>query len=170
MLDRGSPRPWRWEPGAWALGTGGGSVQRVNRRVSLALSVAAVAAFATGCATFSDSGNVARVGDTPLTDDDFQAQLLELGAPDDQLLPAAAVRAEITTWIRTQVTASDAPGLSAEEAAGRYDAGLDTGRTVCINGIVVEERDTATRVAGELAGEGRLRRASRCREPRPEPR
>jgi hypothetical protein len=120
----------------------------------LALSVTAVAALTTGCATFSDSSNVARVGDATLTNDEFQAQLLELGAPDDQLLPAEALRAEITTWIQEQVAATDADGLSPEEAAELYDAGLESGGTVCINGIVVEDQDTATGVADDLADGG----------------
>ena len=129
-------------------------MRRVNRRFLLALSATAVAALTTGCATFSDSSNVARVGDATLTNDDFQAQLLELGAPDDQLLPAEAIRAEITTWIQEQVAATDTDGLSADEAAERYDAGLESSGTVCINGIVVEDQDTATSVADDLAGGG----------------
>jgi hypothetical protein len=115
------------------------------------LSVTAIAALATGCATFSDSSNVARVGDTTLTNDDFQAQLLELGATADQLLPAEAVRAQIATWIQEQVAAADTAGVSADEAAEQYDLGLEASGTVCVNGIVVEERDTAVSVADELA-------------------
>ena len=129
-------------------------MRRVNRRVLLALSVTAVAALTTGCATFSDSSNVARVGDATLTNDEFQAQLTELGAPDDQLLPAEALRAEITTWIQEQVAATDADGLSPDEAAERYDAGLDSSGTICINGIVVEDQDTATRIADDLTSGG----------------
>jgi len=126
-------------------------VRRVNRRVLLALSVTAVAALATGCTTFSDSSNVARVDDATLTNDDFQAQLVELGAPADQLLPAEAIRAQITTWIQEQVTADDTAGVSADEAAERYDAGLESSGTICINGIVVEQQDSAAAVADELA-------------------
>jgi hypothetical protein len=122
----------------------------VNRRLSLVLSVAAVAALTTGCATFSDSNNVARVGDATLTNDDFQAQLTELGAPSDQLLPAEAVRAQITTWIQEQVAADDSARVDADEAAARYDAGIESGGTICISGIVVEAEDTANRVADEL--------------------
>jgi parvulin-like peptidyl-prolyl isomerase len=122
----------------------------VNRRLSLVLSVAAVAALTAGCATFSDSNNVARVGDATLTSDDFQAQLTELGAPSDQLLPAEAVRAQITTWIQEQVAADDSAGIDADEAAARYDAGIESGGTICISGIVVEAEDTANRVADEL--------------------
>ena len=125
---------------------------QVNRRFSLVLSVAAIAALTTGCATFSDSSNVARVGDATLTDADFQTQLTELGAPADQLLPAEAVRAQITTWIQEQVAAEDTAGVSADEAAERYDDGIESSGTVCVNGIVVEERDTATRLAEELTG------------------
>ena len=125
-------------------------MRRVNRRLSLVLSVAAIAALASGCTTFSDSGNVARVGDATLTDDDFQAQLTELGAPPDQVLPADAVRAQITTWIQEQVAADDTDGISDDEAAIRYDDGIESSGVVCVNGIVVEERDTATRVADEL--------------------
>jgi len=125
-------------------------VRRVNRRLPLVLSVAAIAALTTGCATFSDSSNIARVGDATLTDDDFQAQLTELGAPSDQLLPADAVRAQISTWIGEQLADADSPGVSAEDAAALYDAGIGSSGTACINGIVVETRDTATRVADEL--------------------
>ena len=113
-------------------------MRRVNRRLSLALSVAAVAALTAGCSTFSDSSNVARVGDATLTNDDFQAQLTELGAPSDQLLPADAVRAQITTWIQEQVAADDSAGVDPDEAAALYDAGIETGGTICISGIVVE--------------------------------
>jgi hypothetical protein len=114
------------------------------------LSVAAVAALTAGCATFSDSNNVARVGDVTLTNDDFQAQLTELGAPGDQLLPADAIRAEITTWIQEQVAADDSAGVDADEAAALYDAGIEASGTICISGIVVETEDTANRVADEL--------------------
>jgi hypothetical protein len=127
-------------------------VRRVNRRFSLVLSVAAVAALATGCTTFSDSSNVARVGDATLTIDDFQAQLTELGAPSDQLLPAEAVRAQITTWIQEQVAADDTDAISADEVAARYDQGIDSSGSVCVSGIVVETQDTATRLVDELAG------------------
>lgn len=125
-------------------------MRRVNRRLSLVLSVAAVAALTAGCSTFTDSNNVARVGDATLTDDDFQEQLTELGAPSDQLLPADAVRAQITTWIQEQVAADDSARVDADEAAARYDAGIESGGTICISGIVVEAEDTANRVADEL--------------------
>ena len=127
-------------------------MRRVNRRLSLVSSVVAIAALTAGCSTFSDSSNVARVGDATLTDADFQDQLTELGAPTDQLLPAETVRGLITTWIQEEVAAADTPGLEADEAAALYDAGLASSGTVCINGIVVEDRDTAARVADELAG------------------
>ncbi len=123
----------------------------MNRRLPLALSVAAIAALAAGCSTFSDSDNVARVGDTALTSDEFQAQLTEAGAPSDQLLPADAVRAQITSWIQEQVAADDSTGIDADEAAALYDAGIASGGTACISGIVVEDRDTAERIAGDLA-------------------
>lgn len=126
-------------------------MRRVNRRLSLVLSVAAVAALTTGCATFSDSNNVARVGEATLTDDAFQEQLIEVGAPTDQLLPAEAVRAQIATWINEQIASDDAAGIGADEAAVLYDAGLETSGTVCVSGIVIEDRDTATRVADDLA-------------------
>ncbi len=125
-------------------------MRRVNRRLSLVLSVAAFAALTTGCATFSDSNNVARVGDATLTSDEFQTQLTELGAPSDQLVPAEALRAQITTWIQEQVAADAGDELGADEVAQRYNAGIDASGTVCTNGIVVEEQDTATRVADEL--------------------
>ncbi len=128
----------------------GGSVRRVNRRLELVLSVAAIAAFTTGCATFSDSDNVARVGDATLTTDEFQAQLTEVGAPSDQLLPGEAVRAQITTWIGEQLADADTPGLDADDVAARYDAGIESSGTVCVSGIVVEAGDTAERVAAEL--------------------
>ena len=114
------------------------------------LSVAAVAALTAGCSTFSDSNNVARVGDATLTDDDFQEQLAELGAPSDQLLPADAVRAQITTWIQEQVAADESAGIGADEVASLYDAGIESSGTICISGIVVEDEDAATRVADEL--------------------
>jgi hypothetical protein len=124
----------------------------VNRRLSLVSSVVAIAALTAGCTTFSDSNNVARVGDTALTVTAFQDQLTEVGAPADQLLPGDAVRAQITQWIQEQVAATDTPGVDADEAAARYDAGIASSGTACISGIVVEDRDTATRVADDLAG------------------
>ncbi len=127
-------------------------MRRVNRRFPLVLSVAAVAALTGGCATFSDSNNVARVGDATLTDDAFQAKLTELGAPSDQLLPAEAVRAQITTWIQEQIATDDTGSVDEDQAAALYDAGLPSSGTMCLNGIVVEAEDTATRVADELAG------------------
>ncbi len=125
-------------------------MRRVNRRFSLVLPVAAIAALTTGCATFSDSSNVARVGDATLTNDDFQAQLTDLGATSDQLLPADAVRAQIGTWIGEQLADADTPGVSAEDAAALYDDGIESSGSACINGIVVEDETTAVRVAGEL--------------------
>jgi hypothetical protein len=124
----------------------------VNRRLSIVLSVAAVAALSAGCSTFSDNGNVARVGDATLTNDDFQAQLTELGATSDQLLPAEAVRAQITTWIQEQVAADDSAAVDPDEVAALYDAGIESSGTICISGIVVETEDTANRVADELSG------------------
>jgi hypothetical protein len=125
----------------------------VNRRFPLVLSVAAIASLTVGCTTFSDSNNIARVGDATLTSDDFQAQLTELGAPSDQLLPAEAVRAQITTWIQEQVAADDTGGVEAGEAAAIYDAGIESSGTLCVSGIVVDSNDTATRVADELASD-----------------
>ena len=127
-------------------------MRRVNRRFPLVLSVAAIASLTVGCTTFSDSSNIARVGDATLTSDDFQAQLTELGAPNDQPLPAEAVRAQITTWIQEQVAAGDSAGIDADDAAAIYDAGVESSGTLCISGIVVDTDDTATRVADELAG------------------
>jgi hypothetical protein len=129
-----------------------GSVRRVNRRFSLVLSAAAIAALTTGCATFSDSGNIARVGDATLTGDDFQAQLTDAGAPSDQPLPGDAVRAQISTWIGEQLADADIPGISADDAAVLYDAGIESGINVCVNGIVVEDETTAVRLADDLAG------------------
>jgi hypothetical protein len=128
-------------------------VRRVNRRLPLVLSVAAIVAFSAGCTTFSDSANVARVGEATLTEDDFRAQLTELGAPSDQLLPAEAVRGQITTWIQEQVAAGDMPAVDADQAAELYDAGVAASGTACFSGIVVEDRETAARIADEL-GDG----------------
>ena len=131
-----------------------GSVRRVNRRLSLALSIAAFATLSSACSTFSDSSNVARVDDATLSDDDFEAQLAELGAPTDQVLPADTVRAQITTWIQEQLAAApgDTAPPNAEELASRYDAGIESSGILCSNAIVVADEETATRVAGELTG------------------
>lgn len=125
-------------------------MRRVNRRFSLVLSVAAIASLTVGCTTFSDSNNVARVGDATLTNDDFEALLTEIGAPTDQLLPADAVRAQITSWIQEQVAADVDGGVDADEAASLYDDGIASSGTMCISGIVVDSNDTANRVAGDL--------------------
>ncbi len=127
-------------------------MRRVNRRLPLVLSAAAIVALTAGCTTFSDNGSVARVNDTTLTEDDFQAQLTEVGAPSDQPLPGDAVRAQITTWIQEQVAADDSEGVDADEVAETYDAGIAASGTTCISGIVVQDRDTAARVADELVG------------------
>jgi hypothetical protein len=127
-------------------------VRPVNRRLSLVLP--AIATLSAGCATFSDSGNVARVDDAALTTDDFQAQLVELGAPDDQPIPGDAARTQLTAWIQEQLaaTADDGTdGVSADEVARRYDEGVGSSGIACINGIVVADETTAERVAGELA-------------------
>ena len=129
----------------------GGSVRRVIRR-KLAIALPLAAVFLAGCSTFSDSDNVARVGDAELSSDDFQATLSSLGAPDDQPLPGDAVRAQITTWIQEQFAAEDAPGIGADEAAETYDAGIDSSGVSCISGIVVADEETAIRVADDLAG------------------
>ncbi len=126
----------------------------VNRRFSLVLAAAAFAALATGCTTFSDSSNIARVNDVALTDDEFQAQLTELGAPTDQPLPGDAVREQIATWIQEQLVADESSGLDDDEVAALYDAGIDSSGVICVNGIVVETNDTASRVADELAAGG----------------
>ena len=60
------------------------------------------------------------------------------------------MRAQITTWIQEQVAADASAGVDAEEAAARYDAGIESGGAICISGIVVETEDTANRVADEL--------------------
>jgi hypothetical protein len=122
----------------------------VNRRLPLALSVAAIATLTSACATFSDSDNVARVGDATLTSDDFEAQLTEVSAPIDEVLPGDAVRAQITSWIQEQLADADTPTLSADELAARYDAGFEASGIVCANGIVVADETEAARVAGEL--------------------
>ncbi len=129
-------------------------MRRVNRRLSLVLAVSVVAALGTGCATFSDTGNVARVDDATLTTDDFEAQLVELGATADQLIPADAARAQLTTWIQEQLagTTSDTVGIPDDEVAALYDAGLASSGVACINGIVVADQATADRIADELTG------------------
>jgi hypothetical protein len=126
----------------------------VNRRFSLVLSAAAIAALTAGCTTFSDSSNVARVNDVALTDDEFQARLTEVGAPTDQPLPGDAVREQIATWIQEQLAADESGGIDDDEAAALYDAGIESSGVMCINGIVVETNDTASRVADELAAGG----------------
>jgi hypothetical protein len=126
-------------------------VRRVIRR-TLAIALPLAAVLLTGCSTFSDSANVARVGDATLSADDFQATLSSAGAPDDQPLPGDAVRAQITTWIQEQLANDDTPGVSPEEAAEIYDAGIESSGTACINGIVVADEDTASSVLDDLAG------------------
>jgi hypothetical protein len=127
-------------------------VRLVNRRLSLVLSAAALAALAPGCATFSDSSNVARVNDVALTADEFQTKLTETGAPSDQPLPGDAVRAEITTWIQEQLVAADTGGdVDEDEIAALYDAGIESSGIICLDGIIVQANDTARRVADELS-------------------
>jgi hypothetical protein len=126
-------------------------VRRVIRR-TLAIALPLAAVLLTGCSTFSDSDNVARVGDATLSTDDFQATLSSVGAPEDQPLPGDAVRAQITTWIQQQFADADTPSVSPEEAAETYDAGIDTSGTACISAIIVTDEESATRVAEDLTG------------------
>ena len=125
-------------------------MRRVNRRLPLALSVAAIALLSSACSTFSDSNNVARVGDATLTADDFEAQLTALGAPSDQPVSADGARAEITTWIQEQLASSDAPQLDSDEVATRYDAGFASSGTACARGIVVADEVAATAIFDDL--------------------
>lgn len=127
------------------------SVHRVLRRsMTIALALPLAAALVAGCSTFSDSGNVARVEDVALTDDDFQALLTELGAPEDQLLPAEAIRAQITTWIQEQLATAATAAISEDEIAEIYNAGVTSAPAMCLSVIVVADEDAATRVAAEL--------------------
>ncbi len=114
--------------------------------MTLALALPLVAALS-ACSTFSDTDNVARVGDTALTNDDFQATLTGLGATGDEVLNAGAVREQITRWIQDQL-------VDPEQVAALYDAGVESGNILCINAIVVQDEATATSVEGQLADGG----------------
>jgi hypothetical protein len=114
------------------------------------LSVAAIATLTSACATFSDSDNVARVGDATLTTDDFES-------PVDRTRRARPTRSCPVTQCeprspRGSRSRSRAPThrRRAEELAARYDAGFDSSGIVCANGIVVADESTADRVASEL--------------------
>ncbi len=124
-------------------------MRRVNRRLALVLSVTAFATLTSACSTFSDSNDVARVGEATLTDEAFEAQLTALGAPTDQPVSADGARAEITAWIQEQL-ASEAAQLETDEVAARYDAGFATSGTACASGIVVEDEATATSIYERL--------------------
>jgi hypothetical protein len=124
-------------------------VRRVNRRLSLALSVTIVATLAaattTGCSSFADSDNIARVNNATLTVDDFEAELVDLQLSPDQPVPGDAARFAISRWIQQQL-------VSPEEIEELYTAGFETSGTLCINAIVVGDEANANEVAGELAG------------------
>jgi len=117
------------------------SVRRVLRRSLLIL--APLAAVVTGCSTFSDNDAVARVNDVELTQDEFDARLVELGATDDLALPADPVRAEITRWIQSQL-------VPEEEVAAIYGAGPDEAGVICVNAIVVNDEAGADAVVEDL--------------------
>lgn len=122
-----------------------GSVASVFRR-SLTLALALPLALAiTGCSTFSDSSDVARVDDATLTEDDFQSQLVALGQSGDNVLNGSELRAEITRWVQENL-------ISDDEIAAIYDSGMAASGTICINAIVVDDEGNAERVAGQLDG------------------
>ncbi|MGB0112422.1 MAG: hypothetical protein WBP59_04315 [Ilumatobacteraceae bacterium] len=120
-----------------------------RRSLTLPLALLTVAATTAGCATFSDSDSIARVGDVSLTQDDFEAQLTDLGVDESDALNAEPVRGEITRWIQEQLADQpvDTDGL---EAA--YASGIQTSGAVCVAAIVVEDEGTADSVAADLEG------------------
>lgn len=79
----------------------------VRRRVAAAVTVAAVTTVLTGCATFTDHGDAARVGDRSLSRADLD-ELIVATTPDaptgERLeVPLGAAQARLNTWILTEI-------------------------------------------------------------------
>lgn len=127
-----------------------GSVRHVLRSknplfaVALAFALSAVGA---GCTTFSDSDAIARVGDTELTQDDFEAELTELGADPEIALDAEAVRGVITTWIVEEIGTLP---FDADELQTTYEQGAPASGAACLAVIVVEDELAASSVVGTI--------------------
>ncbi|MBV1893993.1 MAG: hypothetical protein KUG57_08095 [Ilumatobacteraceae bacterium] len=116
----------------------------MRRRSTTALFSLVLAALVAGCGTFSDSNAIARVNDTELTQDDFEAQLTELGVTGEAVIALDPVRGEITRWIQSELGAA---GL----VAGVYNAGVLESGVTCLSAIVVGDADTAESVTADLA-------------------
>jgi hypothetical protein len=119
----------------------------VLRRSLTVLFALGLAAGAAGCTTFSDSDAVARVEDTELERDAFQATLTDAGVTESDVVNADAVRAEITTWIQEQIAALP---VDTDALAGNYDAGVAASGLLCLSAIVVADEATANAALAEL--------------------
>lgn len=117
------------------------------RRSLTVLFALGLAAATAGCTTFSDSDAVARVEDTELEREAFQATLADLGVTESDVVNADAVRAEITTWIQEQIALLP---VDTDALAGSYDAGVATSGLLCLSAIVVEGEAIATDVLADL--------------------
>lgn len=117
----------------------------MNRRTLTILLPLTLAVAATGCGTFSDNNAIARVNDTELTQDEFEQQLTELGATDQDVVPLEPARAEITQWIHSAL-------IDEEQIAALYDVGPATSGIACLQAIVVENSAAADETVSELGG------------------
>jgi hypothetical protein len=120
-------------------------VRRVLRRSLTILLPVTLAVLATGCGAVSQRNTVASVDGTELSDDEFEARLLELGADPDSVVPLEPVREEIGAWINEQLAAG-------VDLAALYDEGPATSGVTCFNAIVVEQQETADDLVAELEG------------------
>jgi hypothetical protein len=107
------------------------------------LGVPLVALAMTGCATISNSGVVAGVDDTELTEDEWQDRLTELGVTGAEVLPGDPVRAELTRWIQSELITDD-------DAAAVYDLGVGESGVVCLEVLVVDSEDTGALAVDEI--------------------
>ncbi|RLE26233.1 MAG: hypothetical protein DRJ50_01385 [Actinobacteria bacterium] len=113
------------------------------RRTLTVLIPLTLAVVVSGCGTFSDNNAIARVNDTELSQEQFEQQLTDLGATDQDVVPLDPARAAITSWIQGVL-------IDEEQIADLYDSGPAVSGVVCLQAIVVEDATAAADTVAEL--------------------
>lgn len=125
--------------------TAAAKLPHVYRRTLTALIPLTLAVVVSGCGTFSDNNAIARVNDTELSQDEFEQQLIDLGATDQEAIPLDPARAAITSWIQSTL-------IDEDQIADLYDSGPAISGVVCLQAIVVEDATGAADTVAELEG------------------
>lgn len=120
-----------------------------RRRARLALLALVASTAASGCATFSDDGAVARVGDEELSSDGFSEQLAALdptgAAVAGGRADGDAARAAVSGWIRTRILEGSDIGL--RYAADPAELGI-----TCLDVAVAQDLADAESLKARLDG------------------